>query len=133
MRECISNDINEEVRIRNINTSQQNQRFINRKEDDDRTLESTGKRFYSLVFRAYKASKKLSVGFQFIKENQGIRIKGMDENKEEEEAENDNARNEKIIIRAGRIANCLTKVLQDMHKKNLQTLDLRRHSFFSLE
>jgi hypothetical protein len=135
------NDISEEVLRRKISVTDYDQRFLNWMEDEDFQLEANGKRFDSLIFRAYTASKKLKVGFHYNKEENKVEVsdyfKSMrrdvpEEDEDESDVEEDIKPN-KFLTNSKGVANSLMKILQIRHKKKLQSLVLRGHTFHSLQ
>jgi hypothetical protein len=142
-RKWIQNDINEEVITRKIITNDLPQRFLDWEENDFVQLEATGRRFDSLIFRAYKASKKLKVGVQYIEEERKIQIvdfrdriiSSPSEDTSEDETENeiDEVEPNKYLSKPKQTASSLMRLLQVRHRKKLQSLALRGHSFRSLQ
>jgi hypothetical protein len=143
MRKWMQNDINEEVYFRKISINDQPQRFLNWVEDDDFRLEAHGKKFDSLIIRAYKASRKLKVGVQFDNERKKIQIEDFNnrisKNSPDESAEDDaeegaeDVEPNKFLSPPKQAASILMKILRLRHMKKLQSLALRGHSFKSLQ
>jgi hypothetical protein len=143
MRKWIQNDINEEVITRRISINDQPQRFLNWEEDEEFRLDAHGRRFDSLIIRAYKASKKLKVGVQFNEDSRKIQIEDYirrrsktspDENSDDEkEDEAEEVEPNKFLSPPKQAASILMKILRIRHRNKLQSLALRGHSFKSLQ
>jgi hypothetical protein len=135
-REWVMNDIAEEVLKRNITTTEYNQRFLNWMDDREFHLDSNGVRYDSLIFRAYKASKKLKVGFKYIEEDNKVEItdyrRQMSQNNEDEDDEEEEVTTNSFLSKGKQVACSLMQILQARHQK-LQSLALRGHTFHSLE
>jgi hypothetical protein len=134
----LQNDIAEEVCKRGISTTDYNQRFLNWIEDENSRIDAKGKRYDSLIYLAYAASRKLRIGFHYNKEESIIEITDCDkktrtiEEKEEDDDEEIIAPN-KYLSGAKKVGHNLMQILQARHKKKLNILALRGHTFPSLE
>jgi hypothetical protein len=106
---------------------------------DDREfhLDSNGVRYNSLIFRAYKASKKLKIGFKYIEEDNKVEIRDyrrqMSQDNEDEDDEEEEVTTNSFLSKGKQVACSLMRILQARHQKKLQSLALRGHSFHSLE
>jgi hypothetical protein len=133
-RDWMMSDINEEVRKRKIETTDYRQRFLNWIEDDKHQLQADGRRFDSLIIRAYRASRKLQIGVHYIEETTQFLIENFQRSDEDEAEEGvEQIQPNKFLAPAKQVASLLMRILQSRHRDNLQSLALRGHSFDSLQ
>jgi hypothetical protein len=130
--EWFINDITDEIIKRNITTTEYNQIFLNWIGDRKFHLDFNGVRYDSLIYRAYKASKKMRVEFKYFEESNMVEIiyywhlknQNIEKKKEEEEVSTNS-----FLSRRKQIFCSLMRIHQDRHKKKLQSLALRGHTF----
>jgi hypothetical protein len=77
----------EEDRKRKIETTDYRQRFLNWVEDHEHQLQPDGRRFDSLIIRAYRESKKLQIGVQYLEETPQFPIEDFQRGDEDEAEE----------------------------------------------